>query len=509
MKRPAGTDGVPTGATLRRPSGRPVRSFGVGVRALALALTLAPVAARAQASPQESAEPTELDRVLAMNHEARGGLEALRAIQDARATGTMTVQGMAAPVTVLQARPNLVRMEADFGGMALIQAFDGAQAWVQQPGLPKPVVAEGPGAAAQAADAALNSLWFEYGQPGYEVELAGVEDTEAGEAWKLLVTEPGGVTHQVFIGTESGLEVKRVGRADVGSGVEDVTTLYDDYREVDGLMLAHRQVLLTSMGEMPMTLDSIEINPELDRDVFFMPGQTADALLGLDAIVDRHLWARGAFAADVQTIRGDGVVVMLGFEVPMRLAFARPDAFRIDIDLQGMAMVLAHDGETAWSVSPLQGIIEPTPLPEDMSGAVSILSSFLWGPLGDAAERGLDVTLAGIEKVERDETYRLDVVAASGTDRSVHLGGEDFLERRIVFDGAFLGSAGVLNVELGDYAEHDGLVVPGTVRIAVEGQVMAELRIANVEVNADIDAAAFAMPSVAADEAPEAADPQP
>lgn len=474
------------GARARRQSGR--------VRACLVILALAAGFAWAQ----EAEEPSELDRVLAMHYEARGGLEKLRSIQGARATGTMSVQGMEAPFTISLRRPNQVRVEGDFGGMALIQAFDGEQAWGQAPGQPRPVVFEGEVAAEHAADATLSSPWFEYTELGYEVELAGREEIESGEAWKLVVTAPGGVTHQVFIGTEDGLEKKRISRADFGFGLEDSETRFEDYREVDGLMLAHRQILVSSLGEMPLALESYELNPEIDPDIFFMPGQMADAALDLAGVLERHRTARGSSAAEVETVSAAGTVVLLGFEVPMTVAFARPSSFRIDIDMQGLPMVLAYDGETAWNVSPMQGVIEPSPLPEEMVGAVGILSDFLWGGLASSGE----ASLAGIEKVERDETYRLDILTADGEARALYLGGEDFLERRVVFEGAFLQSAGEIDVTIADYMDAGGLKVPGRIRIAVEGAVAVELRIQEAEAGAEIDPASFTMPAPADPETP-------
>ena len=484
MKAPA-----PIGSAACARTGRGARARRQSGRVRACLVILAFCAGFGWA--QEAEESSELDRVLAMHYEARGGLEKLRSIQGARATGTMSVQGMEAPFTISLRRPNQVRVEGDFGGMALIQAFDGEQAWGQAPGQPRPVVFEGEVAAEHAADATLSSPWFEYTELGYEVELAGREEIESGEAWKLVVTAPGGVVHQVFIGTEDGLEKKRISRADFGFGLEDSETRFEDYRDVDGLMLAHRQILVSSLGEMPLALNSYEINPEIDPDIFFMPGQMADAALDLAGVLERHRTARGSSVAEVETVSAAGTVVLLGFEVPMTVAFARPSSFRIDIDMQGLPMVLAYDGETAWNVSPMQGVIEPSPLPEEMVGAVGILSDFLWGGLASSGE----AALAGIEKVERDETYRLDILTAEGEARALYLGGEDFLERRVVFEGAFLQSAGEIDVTIADYMDAGGLKVPGRIRIAVEGAVAVELRIQEAEAGAEIDPASFTMPA--------------
>ncbi len=498
-----GSAPIGSAACARRGGARKVRRRArrlPGLVAVVLAAVLAAVPAWTQT--REEAGPGELDRILAAHHEARGGLERLRAAVSVRAAATMTFQGMEAPFTVLLRQPNQTRMDGDFGGMALIQAFDGEQAWGQQPGQAGPAVIEGDGAAAMAADAGLNVLGLvDHEQRGYEVELAGREEIKSGEAWKLVVTAPNGIVQQMFIGVEDGLEKKRVSQADLGFGLQEVTTTFEDYREVDGLMMAHLHTLRSPMGEMPLAFHSFEINPEIDPDVFYMPGQAADASLDLDTILERHRTARGTSAAEVRTVSAAGTVVMLGFEVPMTLAFARPGSFRIDIDMQGLTMVLAHDGETAWTVSPMQGIVEPAPLPEEMVGAVGILSDFLWGGLASSGE----ASLAGVEKVERDEAYRLDITTADGEARSLYLGGEDFLERRIVFDGAFLGSTGELDVTIGDYMDAGGLKVPGRIRIAVEGLVAAELRIREAEAGADIDPASFTMPAPAEPETPDPA----
>ena len=442
-----------------------------------------------------------MDRVLAAHYEARGGLDRLRSIETVRGTATLSLQGQEVVFTVHARRPNQLRIDGDFGDMALIQAYDGEQAWGQVPGEPKPAPLEGGQADMMAADAALNGPWLEYAELGYDVELAGREELESGEeAWKLVVNVPSGAI-QVFIGTENGLEKERIGPQDLGFGMQEATTVFTDYRDVDGVMLAHRHVTSSPMGEMVLTFESYEINPEIDPDIFFMPGQIADPALGQDDVLSRYRNSRGASAAEVETVSATGTVVMLGFEVPMTVAFARPSSFRIDIDLQGLTMILAYDGETAWNVSPMQGIIEPTPLPEEMVGAVGILSDFLWGMLANT-ERGFEVSLAGIEKVERDETYRLDVATAEGEERTLYLGGEDFLERRIVFDGSFLGSTGELDVTISDYMDVGGLKVPGTIRIAVEGQVTAELRIQKAEAGGEVDPASFTMPAPADPETP-------
>ena len=476
------------GARARRQSGR--------VRACLVILALA----AGFTGAQEAEEPSELDRVLAMHYEARGGLEKLRSIQGARATGTMSVQGIEAPFTIQRAStPNQVRVEGDFGGMALIQAFDGEQAWGQAPGQPRPVAFEGEVAAAQAADATLSSPWFEYTELGYEVELAGREEIESGEAWKLVVTAPGGVAHQVFIGTEDGLEKKRISRADFGFGLEDSETRFEDYRDVNGLVLAHRQILVSSLGEMPLTLEFLRDQPR-DRSGHLLH---AGADGGCNTGPRRGPGAPSDRARQFGRRGRDGE--RRRHRRPARLRGADDGGLRAARFLPHRHR---HAGSCRWS-SPTTA--RPLGTCRRCRASSSRRRcrrrwSGRWGSSPTSCGAGSrargEAALAGIEKVERDETYRLDILTADGEARALYLGGEDFLERRVVFEGAFLQSAGEIDVTIADYMDAGGLKVPGRIRIAVEGAVAVELRIQEAEAGAEIDPASFTMPAPADPETP-------
>ncbi len=224
------------------------------------------------------------------------------------------------------------------------------------------------------------------------------------------------------------------------------------------------------------------------------PGQVADPELGLEQILAKHLAARvPPDAGKVQTVKAMGIVGFQGMQLPMTMHFQRPRPFRVDIDLQGMSMVQAYDGTTAWTVSPFQGIVEPEALGPEAEDAVTVFSDFLWGLLDDAEDKGISLTLAGIENVDNDETYRIEATLASGKTRQIFLGGEDFLEHRLTLDTEFMGAPQTLVATLDDYRSVGPLVIPH--RIVISGAAMQiDMTLEAVETGVEVDPGLFTMP---------------
>src|SRR5690349_16437046 len=75
------------------------------------------------------------DQLVAKNMEARGGSEALHALQSLKLTGKLVVnQGqLAFGYTETRKRPNDVRTEYSLQGMTAVNAFDGNEGWKISP----------------------------------------------------------------------------------------------------------------------------------------------------------------------------------------------------------------------------------------------------------------------------------------------------------------------------------------------------------------------------------------
>ena len=76
-------------------------------------------------------QPLTVDQLVAKNVEAKGGADALRAIQSVRFTGKLLVNEGQIELGIVQTkkRPGEVRNEASLQGMTQVQAFDGKEGW--------------------------------------------------------------------------------------------------------------------------------------------------------------------------------------------------------------------------------------------------------------------------------------------------------------------------------------------------------------------------------------------
>ncbi|MEM9407994.1 MAG: hypothetical protein AAGA81_18295 [Acidobacteriota bacterium] len=465
--------------------------------ALALTLLLVPQVLLAQ----EAAEPSELDRIVAKNLEARGGLEAIQAIQSLRIEGVIEAQGMQLPMVMQRERPNRFRMEMDMQGMKMINAYDGEMAWGMNPmmGETKPTPVEGPQAAAAASQGDFDGPFVDTAKKGITLELVGKESVGEREAFHIKATHRDGRSESIYLDAETYLRVKAVAEGDLGMGPMEVEVLFDGWADVDGVKMPQTQTMNSPMGAIVTSFNSYAANVDIDEDVFFMPGQAADASLTLTQILERHRKARiseGSPAID--SVSAKGSLGLMGFELPLEMAFVRSGACRLDADMAGTEMTLAYDGkETAWTVSPMQGIVAPEALEPEGVEAIALFSEFLWGLLDGQDETSLK--FAGIEKVGRDETYKIIVGEGSDLERSIFLGGEDFLEHKLALRTVFLGSEADIVALMGDYSRTDGLAVPGSIELQTGGTPAASIAIAEVTTNATIDPSIFALPEPEAD----------
>ncbi len=221
-----------------------------------------------------------LDQVLAKNLEVRGGKDAILAVKSSRMTGTMRMGGSAAgalevPITAEFKRPNKVRVEFIMQGMTAVQAYDGEVGWAIIPFLGKTEPEEM--AEDQLKDikeqADFDGVLVNYKEKGHTVELLGTEEVDGTPAYRLKVTKANGDVVNLYLDQEYFVEFKADTKREVQGNEVEISTVFGDYKEVGGLLFAHSMEM--SFAGNPegqvITIDTIELNVELDDDRFTMP----------------------------------------------------------------------------------------------------------------------------------------------------------------------------------------------------------------------------------------------
>ena len=255
------------------------------------------------------------------NVDARGGLQAWRAVQTLSLAGKLGAGGnqratLTAPVASSKSsqavpqrpaeevqlpflmelkRPHKMRFELEFNGQTALQVFDGAHGWKLRPYLNRRVVepytADEMKIASMQAD--LDGPLVDYAAKGTRVELAGMEKVDDRDTYKLKLTMKDGEVKHVWIDSQTFLEAKMEGQPRRLDGVDHPVEVYfRDYRLVNGLQVPYvletkvlsvgRTVLGLKDPPVPVEktiLEKVVVNPKLEDTLFSKPEIATAAIL--------------------------------------------------------------------------------------------------------------------------------------------------------------------------------------------------------------------------------------
>ena len=187
-----------------------------------------------------SPSPT-VDELVAKNIQAKGGAEALRALQSVRLTGKLVVNQGQIELAYLQtrARPNKVRTEVVLQGMTAVNAFDGSQGWRVSPfqGRKDPEKMSADDVKPLEEEAEIDGPLVDWKAKGSTVDYLGTEDVDGTPAHKLKVVRKNGDVSFVYLDPDHFLEIRILTqRIQQGAQVEEETEL-GDYEKVNGVFL--------------------------------------------------------------------------------------------------------------------------------------------------------------------------------------------------------------------------------------------------------------------------------
>jgi len=203
-------------------------------------------------------------------------------------------------------------------------------------------------------------------------------------------------------------------------------------------------------------------------------------------------------------------------QLPFVMELKRPRKQRIELVFKGQTAIQVFDGANGWKLRPFlnRRVVEPY-TEEEMKSAS--MQADLDGPLVDYAAKGTKIELAGVEKVEDRDTYKLKLTMNNGQSIHVWIDAQSFLEAKIEgqprrLDGAYHP----VEVYYRDYRPVNGLQIPYVLETRVlplankspkmrETPVPTEkIVIEKVAVNPKLDESLFSKPDAGAGAAPKA-----
>jgi hypothetical protein len=207
--------------------------------------------------------------------EVTGGRAAYEKITNRQQTGAMEVpsQGVKGTTTMLQAAPNKMMMTIDLGGFGSQRmGTDGEVAWSVDT-IQGARVLEGQEKVSTIRQATFNSE-LNWESLFKDVKAESEEMIDGKPAYAVTMVSEDGQKLTNFYDKESGLLVRSATIAKNQMGDMPVQSAFTDYRDVDGVKIAHKTIIDGAMGiQIVMTLDSVKLNSELPADAFALPDE--------------------------------------------------------------------------------------------------------------------------------------------------------------------------------------------------------------------------------------------
>lgn len=206
--------------------------------------------------------------------------------------------------------------------------------------------------------------------------------------------------------------------------------------------------------------------------------------LSVEQILERHYEASGGDDFQwIRTMKVTGTSVVMGMEAPYARFSKRPNKMKLEIYVEGMTGVQAFDGETAWSYMPFAGQSSPEAMAPAQARALQDGADFD-GALVDAASKGHEVELLGVEEVDGRPAYVLEVTMSGGSIQTHYVDAETYYTVRLASaDG---------EASFREYREIDGHPIPAVIEMkGPYGQQV--VYIDDVEYDVPIEDSAFRM----------------
>ncbi len=232
------------------------------------------------------------------------------------------------------------------------------------------------------------------------------------------------------------------------------------------------------------------------------------AAMTLDEIVAKAVEARGGRDAmlAVKTVKITGKVHMPnGMEAPLVWEWKRPNKLRSEVTIQGMTLIQAFDGTTAWMIVPFQGKTDPEEMPKEQAQRMEEQADFD-GPFLGGAEKGYKLELVGKVDEEGTEAYKIKVTNKFDDTTYYYLDTDYFLVFKEEGKRTIRGQEIEFESSIGDYKKVGDLLIPFSTESRAKGSEQGQsVTFDKVELNVDLDDGLFTMPAPKPTPAPDTA----
>ena len=226
-----------------------------------------------------SASALTVDELIAKNTEARGGIDAIRALQSIKASGRMNFSGGEFSIDLgfvsMNERDAKLRTEASIQGLSQVTAYDGKDAWTINPfqGRRDPERMSAEDAKGLEVQADIDGPLIDWKQKGHQVEYLGTEDMDGTLAHKLKISLKNGDIQYRFLDPDYFLEILIVSQSKRRGVETEMETEMGNYEKVAGVYMPFAMESGPKGGRrgQKIQIEKAEANVDLDDALFAFP----------------------------------------------------------------------------------------------------------------------------------------------------------------------------------------------------------------------------------------------
>jgi len=190
---------------------------------------------------------------------AVGGMDNVKAVENAVMKGSMSAQGMSLSVEMIATNKNTNFMEIAMPGMSVMKSVIGEDSGYQVvQGQRKDMTSE------ELEAEKLTAGVFPELNDASQFELVGIESTDKGDAYVVQITD----NKKNYYSTETGLLIKEVETVEQMGQTFESSFYFDDYKEVEGIMFPHLLVQSVGPQNFEIVFNEILLNQDIPADKF-------------------------------------------------------------------------------------------------------------------------------------------------------------------------------------------------------------------------------------------------
>ena len=213
-----------------------------------------------------------VDEVIARHVEARGGSERWGNVSSLSLSGPFTAFSVPGDFEVHHTADGRFYFARDEGSDRVVTGTDGNDRWQVHP-----LLGDWPGPLQPADDAVLDqdldlpNTLFHVAARGYQATFEGSGDLDGVPALVIALERPNGQSETWYLDPDTYLEIGRESQGSDFGQPSQMTTFFDDFREVDGLMIPHYVEKQWYTRNRIYEVESVEIDGSLDAAIFRRP----------------------------------------------------------------------------------------------------------------------------------------------------------------------------------------------------------------------------------------------